>query len=122
MAIKEGQISVTRQAGSDLSDKQFHFVSIAADGQVDVTGAGELAHGVLLNDPAAAGRAAEVAVGGDTRVTAGGTVAAGVSVASDENGNAVAATSGDERLGIAVTGGAAGEIITITYMPHGVAA
>ena len=121
MAYKESQVSVTLEAGQDLSAKQFFFVSVASDGQVDPTGDGAIAIGVLQNDPAAAGRAAEVAIGGLTRVEAGGTVAAGANVASDAAGNAVTAASGDVILGTAVTGGADGEIITIVFQPRGTA-
>lgn len=121
MAYKENQSCVTFEAGQDLSAKQFFFVSIASDGQVDPTGDGAAAVGVLLNDPAAAGRAAEVCIGGLTRVEAGGTVAAGAAVASDAAGNAVTAATGDIILGTAVTGGADGEIITIVFQPRGAA-
>lgn len=121
MAYKNAQTSVTYEAGADLSAKQFYFVAMAADGQIDAAGDGAAAIGVLQNDPAAAGRAAEVAIGGDVRVTAGGTVAAGAAVASDANGAAVTAATGDVILGTAVTGGAAGAVITINFQPRGAA-
>jgi len=38
-------------AASDLSDKQFRLVKISAAGEVDLCGAGEVAAGVLINDP-----------------------------------------------------------------------
>jgi len=119
MAINNAQVSVTLEAGADLSAKQFFFVSVASDGQVDPTGDGAAAVGVLLNDPSAAGRAAEVCIGGLTRVSAGGTVAAGAAVASDTAGEAVTAASGDVILGTAVTGGADGEVISIIFQPRG---
>jgi hypothetical protein len=121
MAYKENQSCVTLEAGQDLSAKQYFFVTIASDGQIDPTGDGAAAVGVLLNDPAAAGRAAEVCIGGLTRVEAGGTVAAGAAVASDAAGNAVTAATGDIILGTAVTGGADGEVITIVFQPRGAA-
>jgi len=121
MATYNSQHVISLEAGQDLSAKQFFFVTIASDGQVDPTGDGAMADGVLLNDPAAAGRAAEVCIGGMTRVSAGGTVAAGADVASDSAGEAVTAASGDVILGTAVTGGADGEIISIIFQPRGAA-
>lgn len=122
MAVKNNQETVTFQAGGDLSALQFRFVAMAADGQVDSAGNGEDAIGVLLNDPAEAGRAAEVAISGKTRVTAGGSVPAGSLVASDAVGRAVVATTGDAILGIADTTGASGEVMSIVFNPRGYAA
>jgi hypothetical protein len=121
MAYKNSQTSVTLEAGADLSAKQFFFVAMSSDGQVDPAGDGANAIGVLLNDPSAAGRAAEVCIGGLTRVSAGGTIAAGAAVASDAAGEAVTAASGDVILGTAVTGGADGEVISIIFQPRGAA-
>jgi len=122
MAVKNNQETLTFQAGGDLSALQFRFVAMAADEQVDSAGNGEDAIGVLLNDPAQAGRAAEVAVSGKTRVTAGGSVPAGSLVASDAVGRAVVATTGDAILGIASTTGASGEVMSIVFNPRGYAA
>lgn len=122
MAVNNNQTCVTFEAGADLSAKQFFFVSMSSDGQVDPTGDGAAAIGVLLNDPAAAGRAAEVCIGGLTRVSAGGSITAGDEVASDAAGEAVAAATGDIILGTAVTGGSDGEVISIVFQPRGAAA
>lgn len=121
MAVNNNQKCVTLEAGADLSTKQYYFVSIAADGQVDPTGDGLSAVGVLQNDPSAAGRAAEVCIGGMTKVEAGGTVAAGAAVASSATGTAVTAGTGDVILGTAVDGGASGSIISIIFQPRGAA-
>ena len=121
MAYNESQTCVTLEAGQDLSAKQFFFVSIAADGQVDPTGDGLHADGVLQNDPAAAGRAAEVAILGITKVVCGGVVTAGGPVASDAAGEAVDAASGDVILGTALETGADGEVISILFQPRGAA-
>jgi len=121
MAYKNSQTCVTLEAGDDYSAKQFFFVSMSSDGKVDPTGNGAAAVGVLLNDPAADGRAAEVCISGMTRVYAGDTVAAGDAVASDAAGEAVTAATGDVILGTAVTGGANGEVITIIFQPRGAA-
>jgi|SRR6056297_413009 len=121
MAYKNSQTSVTLEAGADLSANQFHFVTMDSDGQLSVSTDGAASVGVLLNDPSAAGRAAEVCIGGMTRVEAGGTVAAGDFVASNSTGEAIEAASGDVILGTAVTGGADGEVISIIFQPRGAA-
>lgn len=122
MAFTDSQMCVTLEAGADLSAKQFYFVSVAADGQVDPTGDGLMADGVLQNDPAAAGRAATVAIGGITKVMCGGTVTRGGDVASDASGTAVDAATGDIILGTALETGAAGSVISIIFQPRGAAA
>lgn len=121
MAFKNAQTCVTLEAGADLSTNQFHFVVIDADGQLSVATDGAAAVGVLLNDPSAAGRAAEVCIGGLTRVEAGGNVAAGAAVASNATGEAITAGSDDVILGTAVTGGADGQVISIIFQPRGAA-
>lgn len=95
---------VTFEAGDDLSGSQFCFVTVASDGQVDPTGDGADADGVLQNNPAAAGRAATVMVGvGKTKIKAGGSFSRGAMLASDSTGRAVAATvTGDYFLGKAL--------------------
>jgi hypothetical protein len=121
MAYKNSQTCVTLEAGADLSANQFHFVTMDADGQLSVSTDGAASVGVLLNDPSAAGRAAEVCISGLTRVEAGGTVAAGAAVASNATGEAITAASGDVILGTAVSGGADGEVISIIFQPRGAA-
>jgi len=119
MATQDKPYCITLEAGQDLSAKQFFFVSVASDGQVDPTGDGALADGVLQNKPAAAGRAAEVAIGGKVKVQCGGTVTRGGAVASDASGNAVNAASGDIILGTALETGASGRIIEMIFQPRG---
>lgn len=104
----------TYVAGADLSAKQYTFVT-ATGNSVVATGDGAAATGVLWNDPAS-GRAASVVRGGEPHVYAGAAIAAGAQVASDANGKAVTATSGDVILGVArhaVT--AADELVMITF-------
>ena len=120
MAYEEKVESVTLEAGSDLSAGQFHFVLLASDGQVDlVASAGGDADGVLYNDPAAAGRAATVAISGIVKVVAGAAVAVGDKVQSDASGRAITAASGDHVLGKAVSAaGAAGDVISVLLINH----
>ncbi len=122
MATQDNMLTVTLEAGADLSAKQFYFVSVASDGQIDPTGDGVDADGVLQDAPAAAGRAALVAIAGKVKVVCGGVVTRGGPVASDADGKAVNAGTGDIILGVALETGASGRIIEILFQPRGAAA
>ena len=122
MATQDNMICVTLEAGADLSTKQFYFVSVAADGQIDPTGDGVDADGVLQDAPAAAGRAALVAIAGKVKVVCGGVVTRGGPVASDASGTAVNPATGDIILGTALETGATGRIIEILVQPRGASA
>ncbi len=116
----QGKYTVeTFEAGQDLSTAQYKFVSLASDGQIDPTGAGAASDGVLLNAPAAAGRAASVAVVGRVKVLCGGTIAVNGNVASNASGAAVAATTGNIVLGKALEAGVSGQYITIDFFRGG---
>lgn len=113
MAYGNG-VDISLEAGQDLSAKQYYFVTVASDGQVDPTGDGLLAHGVLQNDPAAAGRGATVRISGVSKVVAGGACTRGGLVASDSAGKAVNVVSGDMALGTALeTATTDGQIISV---------
>lgn len=118
MATVENIQTVNLVAGQDLSAKQFHFVSVAADGEIDPTGDGLRAQGVLLNDPAKQGQAACVAIGGITKVICGGVVTRGGPVASDSAGKAVNAGTGDVVMGTALDTGSTGAIIRLLFQPR----
>lgn len=121
MAYENGKVCISLEAGQDLSAKQFFFVSVASDGQIDPTGNGASAVGVLQNDPNAAGKAASVAIGGVTKVSVGATVTAGAALASDAAGEAVPAATGDVILGTALAAGDDGDIISMIFQPRGAA-
>lgn len=118
MAFNNALMTITLEAGVDLSAKQFFFVSVSADGQVDPTGDGASAIGVVQNDPNAAGKAATIAIGGVTKVSAGGAITAGNAVASDAAGEAVVAASGDVILGTALADAADGDLVSILFQPR----
>ena len=121
MATQDNMLCVSLEAGADLSTKQFYFVSLASDGQIDPTGAGLIAQGVLQDAPAAAGRAALVAVAGKVKVVCGAAVTRGGPVASTSTGTATNATTGNIILGTALETGASGRIIEILFQPRGAA-
>jgi len=102
------------------------FVVVDANGKGAQAGAGELAIGVSMNDPAA-GEVLEVA-DGIVMVEAGAAIVAGSEVQSGTDGKAVplatveVTASGDAetlviprsaKLGIALTGGAAEQLIAV---------
>ena len=113
MATQENFQSISREAGADLSAGLFKFVAMASDGQVDLSGDGVRAIGVLQNTPNAAGVAAEIAFSGAVKVVAGATVAAGAAVGSGAAGVCITAATADVILGVALTGGASGTLIEV---------
>jgi hypothetical protein len=100
MASDQGTvIDITLEAGADLSAGQYRFVTLAADGQVDLTGsAGGTALGVLQNKPDAAGKAAVIRVVGVSKLVAAGTITPDDKLQSDASGDALAAATGDHVL------------------------
>ena len=122
MARQEQIQSITLEAGGDLSAGQFHFVLVAADGQIDlVAAAGGDADGVLNGTPSAAGEAAEMIYAGRAKVVIGvGGLSAGDKVQSDASGEAILAASLDHVLGKCLVGGAAGELGEVLLSAHGI--
>ena len=98
-------------ASADLSAKQFHAVKMSGNHTVVDADAGELAVGVLQNDPLS-GQAAEVACEGVSKVKLSAIVTAGAKLASDANGAFEVAGSGDHVVAIALEGGAVGDVIS----------
>lgn len=107
MAYLNNLQTVSLEAGADLSAKQYFFVAVAADGQVDPAGNGANADGVLQNDPDAAGKMADVAIAGISKVVAGAAITRGDKVASDAAGKAKTAVSTNRVLGLALAAAAA---------------
>ena len=120
MAVMQSRDTRTFEAGEDLSSAQFHFVTLEADGQVDLAdSAGENAIGVLLNAPAVAGRAATVCVSGKVMVEAGAAVTAGDALQTNAAGEAITAASGDYILGYALEDGVDGQVIAMELIQGG---
>jgi hypothetical protein len=119
MATMLSRDTRTFVAGSDLTAAQFKFVSLAADGQVDVTAAaGGNAIGILSNNPDV-GQAATVTVTGGYMVEAGGTITAGDQVQSSATGTALLAATGDVVLGYALEDAVVGQIMRIEFITGG---
>lgn len=118
-ALEREVVSITIPADADLSASQFRIAVVNSDEQAAIAaGATGKIIGVLYNKPSAADVAAEIAIGGVARVTAGGVVAAGDLLTSDGNGKAIATTTtGHVLLGRALTGGADTQLIEVLLFP-----
>lgn len=117
MATSGEMLRATRLAAAvDMSGAgyQYRFMKISANDTVTRAAASsDLSIGVLQNAPKL-GEAVELAYNGETKVEAGGTVTAGQEIMADTQGRAVtAATTGNRAIGVAVNGGAVGELITV---------
>lgn len=113
--------AITRKAGSDLTAAQYKFVKIAADGEIDVAGAGVQAEGVLA-EGVSLGRAACVNTDGEAKVVTGtGGLTAGDAVAAAADGTAVTAAGGDVVLGVAMVDSAEGAMGTVLLNKGGFA-
>lgn len=118
MTTQQRLLTISLEAAADLSLLQFRFMELSS-GQVQaVSGAGGNSVGVLQNDPAAQGRAAEVAFGGIVKVEAGATVTQDADVQSDAVGRAIDASTGDRVLGVALDAGAIGELIRVLLVSN----
>ena len=95
-----GQLPFGVTAAADLSAKQYYLVKLAAASTVNLTGAGDVAAGVLINKPAS-GEAASVFALGFGQVICDGNAAA-ISrhdpLKSDANGKAVKADTADDHV------------------------
>ena len=119
MAVMQSRDNRTFIAGEDLSAAQFKFVTLEADGQVDLAdAAGENAIGVCLAG-AAAGAAVTVCVSGSVMVEAGGAITAGDQIQTGADGTALPAATGYVVLGYAREDGVDGQIIEIEMIQGG---
>jgi len=119
MSVMKSRDTRTEIAGVDLSSAQFKFVTLEADGAVDVANsAGEQCYGVCIVG-AAAGKAVTVIRTGSVNVVAGDVVAAGAAVATDVNGEAVTAAAGNVIMGYAKEAGVDGQVIEIELITGG---
>lgn len=94
---------LTREAGADLSALQFYAVKLNSSSQVvAVSAVTDIPVGILQNDPAASGRAAELMVAGVSEVIAGGALTAGAQVCVDNTGRLVACVHGTDTTKYAI--------------------
>lgn len=105
----------SREAGADLSTKQYYVVKTDANGKyILASAATDAIRGVLVNAPKS-GETADVANingSGTFKVLAGGTIAKDAFLTSDASGKAIATTTtGNRVFGRAVAAAVAGDIV-----------
>ena len=115
---------VTLKAGADLSSDQFKGVYISADKTVSLSdgfyASGQRKPlGVLRNKPDTAGQAAQVQISGIGQVLLGGTVTAGQRICPGAAGTWIATPAGWDSFGVAISGGASGEIVEAAIFCEG---
>ena len=122
MALNNSLRSITLVANADLKAQQYRFVNLhATNGRtIAITAAGEIMVGVQQDKAGqqtlAAGEASEVGIDGVTLIELGETIAAGVEVKAGADGRAVTAavaSAGHYVGGRLLTGGAAGEFVSM---------
>lgn len=104
-------LDVSFPSSVDLTEEQFKFISLDSDGKAQLATAGEMAVGVLQNDPDT-DEAGGVRVAGITKVEAGATVAPNDVVEVGADGTAITQDTG-EGVGVCLEGGDVNELITI---------
>ena len=120
MAYSESTTMISLPASTDLSASQYCFVSITTSGEVELTGAAGSAVGILQNKPAAQGRAAEILIGGVSKLVCGASaIRAGYNLASAASGQGAEATTGDPVQGLIIeTASNVNEIATVVFSPR----
>jgi hypothetical protein len=113
----DGQDIGTLKAGADLSTKIMLFGKIAADGDVEVCGAGEKADGVIYSNPAADGRAVRLRASGFAEVIFGAALDEQDPVTPDATGKAVKAVGTQAVAGHVVKAAGSGETGLILLAP-----
>jgi hypothetical protein len=120
MAYEQTLRTIGAPASADLSASQFCFVAVNANGQLALPSAGGDAEGILQDKPNGAGVYGEVGILGVSKLVVGAAgVTAGDLLATDVNGKAVTATTGNKILGRALATGAAGVIIPALIQQKG---
>lgn len=110
-----GSKVIAKIADADLSALQNRFVKFTNTG-CNVAGAGEKAHGILLNKPTS-GQIAEIAIeSGKVKLT--GSVSAGGSIEVGANGVAVPASGTNTSVGMVEINGATGDLIPVLLDMH----
>ncbi len=122
MASEQPLGVVSLEAAGDLSAKQFLFMEVDSNGQIDATNATtDPTIGVLQDKPAAQGRSGSVATVGISKVVAGAAVAAGAKVMPSAAGKAITYTTSNHCAGLALEAASAdGDVIRVLLLPIGI--
>lgn len=122
MSYNEAQTLITLPAGADLSASAGLFVKLSnASGvaRVVVAANAEDAIGVVVEGGKAAGEPSTIAIGGVTKVVAGGNITAGGLVSSSAAAKAEAAATSDYILGYALESAVANDVISVLLAIRG---
>ena len=121
MAFQENQLTITLEAASDLSAKQYRFVAVDTNGKVTTTGDDGNPIGVLQNTPTA-GQAATICVYGVTKLYIGteSGLGAGYNVGCDSNSAGKVSDTASFRMGVALEDPTAdGDIVAVLLQKNG---
>ena len=121
MAFSENMVTITLEAGADLSAKQYYFVAVDTNGKAVLTGDDGNTVGVLQNKPTS-GQAATVCVYGVTKLYIGteSGLGAGYNVGCDANSAGKVSDTGSFRMGVALQDPTAdGDIVSILLQKNG---
>lgn len=116
MATEINLQTISVEAGSDLSAKQYLAVKVNTSGQLAVAVGDDYAIGILQDDPAAAGRPGIVGIAGVVKGTAGGTVTKGDRLVVDSASKLVTATGQAQHVAIAIESAAVNEIFKVYWL------
>lgn len=111
-------------AGEDLSAAKWHFVTLETDGKVDLADAdAEQVLGVAVTNPDAEDKAVTVALWGEVKAIAGGTITVGDEVVTDANGHAIEKSASSSATavtaGIALSSAVANDVFEILLVQSG---
>lgn len=114
---------ITLKASTDLSDYQFHIVTLDTDGKVkladDPDDPAEALIGILQNKPDAEDEPAVVRTDGVAKVMGGASIDEGVWVTCDGDGHLAAAVANDNVIGITLEAAVSGEVHEILLKQGG---
>lgn len=117
MAETNERMSMTMKAAADLSANRYQIMRFAGERLVNVASHAAAAAtlspaGILENTPTS-GQNATITYAGITKVMAGGSLTVNTWFTNNGSGRAAAVASGDNAVGIALTGASAdGDVIT----------
>ena len=123
MATELQGFDVSLKVNADFSAKQFFIVKMSTTARTVALGAAatDKLIGIMQDAPTASGKIGTVRVSGLSKISAGGTFAAGDALTSDAAGEAVkadpAAGVNNGQVGIALEAAVDGDIVTCLLQP-----
>lgn len=103
-------------AAVDLSDKLNYLARVDSSGNIALANSSTPPLGPIY-EPAPLGAAVTVYFGSKGKAIAGGSITAGQQISADDNGKAVASTTGKIVLGVALNSADAGDLVSYACVP-----